>query len=116
MRRPEVSHPCRSGRSISSGQQQGKEFSLHYIRTLKSKAPGGYVVDRDLKFATPLACLIMVALGVSLSLDPLPRHLSLGRSFSLGLVIGFGYWVILGFTSSFGHSGVLPPWLAAWLP
>jgi lipopolysaccharide export system permease protein len=103
-------------------RQDPEEFSLselnHYIHALKRKglAPGGYVVDRDLKFATPLACLIMVALGVSLSLDPLPRHLSLGRSFSLGLVIGFGYWVILGFTSSFGHSGVLPPWLAAWLP
>jgi lipopolysaccharide export LptBFGC system permease protein LptF len=43
-------------------------------------------------------------------------RLSCGRSFGLGLVIGFGYWVVLGFTSSFGHSGVIPPWLAAWLP
>lgn len=103
-------------------RQDPEEFSLselnHYIRSLKRKglAPGGYVVDRDLKFATPLACLIMVALGVALSLDPLPRHLSLGRSFGLGLVIGFGYWVVLGFTSSFGHSGIIPAWLAAWLP
>lgn len=103
-------------------RQDPEEFSLselnHYIRSLKRKglAPGGYVVDRDLKFATPLACLIMVALGVALSIDPLPRHLSLGRSFGLGLVIGFGYWVVLGFTSSFGHSGVIPAWLAAWLP
>lgn len=103
-------------------RQDPEEFSLgelnHYIHSLKRKglAPGGYVVDRDLKFATPLACLIMVALGVALSIDPLPRHLSLGRSFGLGLVIGFGYWVVLGFTTSFGHSGVLPAWMAAWLP
>ncbi len=103
-------------------RQDPEEFSLselnHYIHSLKQMglAPGGYVVDRDLKYSTPLACLIMVALGVSLSIDPLPRHLSLGRSFGLGLVIGFGYWVVLGFTSSFGHSGVIPPWLAAWLP
>jgi lipopolysaccharide export system permease protein len=99
-----------------------EEFSLgelnHYIHSLRRKglAPGGYVVDRDLKYATPLACLIMVALGVALSMDPLPRHMSLGRSFGLGLLIGFGYWVVLGFTSSFGHSGVIPAWLAAWLP
>jgi len=74
------------------------------------------VVDRDLKYAMPLACLIMVALGTALSLDPLPRHLSLGRSFALGIIIGFGYWVALGFTSSFGHSGLIPAWFAAWLP
>ncbi len=102
--------------------QDPEEFSLgelnHYIHSLRRKglAPGGYIVDRDLKYATPLACLVMVALGVALSIDPLPRHLSLGRSFGLGIVIGFGYWVALGFTSSFGHSGVIPPWLAAWLP
>ena len=103
-------------------RQDPEEFSVselsRYIRSLKRKglAPGGYVVDRDLKFATPLACLMMVALGVALSIDPRPRHLSLGRSFGLGLAIGFGYWVVLGFTSSFGHSGVIPAWLAAWLP
>jgi len=103
-------------------RQDPDEFSLHelnhYIRSLRRKglAPGGYLVDRDIKYATPLACLIMAALGVALSVDPLPRHLSLGRNFGLGTVIGFGYWVALGFTSSFGHSEVIPAWLAAWLP
>jgi lipopolysaccharide export system permease protein len=102
--------------------QNPEEFSLselnHYIHSLRRKglAPGGYVVDRDLKYTTPLACLVMAALGIALSIDPLPRHLSLGRSFGLGIVIGFGYWVALGFTSSFGHSGIIPPWLAASLP
>jgi lipopolysaccharide export system permease protein len=102
--------------------QDPDEFSLrelnHYIHALRRKgmAPGGYLVDRDLKYATPLACLIMAALGVALSIDPLPRQLSLGRNFGLGTMIGFGYWVALGFTSSFGHSEVIPAWLAAWLP
>lgn len=99
-----------------------EEFTLsqlnHYIHSLRSKglSPGGYVVERDLKYAMPLACLVMVALGVALNLDPLPRHASLGRSFALGIGIGFGYWVILGFTSSFGRSEVIPAWVAAWLP
>lgn len=98
------------------------EFSLgelnRYIKSLRAKglSPGGYVVQRDLKWAMPLACLIMVALGVALNLDPLPRHASLGRSFALGIAIGFGYWIILGFTSSFGRSGLMPAWAAAWLP
>jgi lipopolysaccharide export system permease protein len=98
------------------------EFSLweldEYIATLNRKGldPGGYIVDRDLKYATPVSCLIMVALGMALSLDPLPRHLSLGRSFGLAIAIGFGYWLAFGITSSFGRSGLMSAWWAAWLP
>ena len=64
------------------------EFSLwqldSYIHNLRHKGldPGGYFVDRDLKYAMPLACVIMAALGLALSLDPLPRSLSIGRSFT----------------------------------
>ncbi|HUY20428.1 MAG TPA: LPS export ABC transporter permease LptG [Candidatus Binataceae bacterium] len=99
-----------------------EEFTLweldRYIAGLREKGldPGGYLVDRDLKYAMPLSCLIMVALGVVLSLDPLPRRLSLGRSFGLALAIGFGYWLMLGITSSLGHSGLMSAWTAAWVP
>jgi lipopolysaccharide export system permease protein len=99
-----------------------EEFSIwelnRYIHDLKRKGldPGGYLVDRDLKYAMPLSCLIMVALGIALSLDPLPRNLSLGRSFGLAIIIGFGYWLAAGLTSSLGHSGFMPAWFAAWSP
>jgi len=99
-----------------------EEFSLweldRYIADLRSKGldPGGYVVDRDLKYAMPLACVIMVALGMALSLDPLPRNLSLGRSFGLAIIIGFAYWTALGITSALGRSGLLPAVVAAWIP
>jgi lipopolysaccharide export system permease protein len=99
-----------------------EEFSLweldRYINDLRHKGldPGGYIVDRDLKYAMPLACLIMVALGIALSLDPLPRNLSLGRSFGLAIAIGFGYWLAFGLTSSLGRSGIIPAWVAAWTP
>jgi lipopolysaccharide export system permease protein len=42
--------------------------------------------------------------------------LSLGRSFGLAIVIGFGYWLSLGITASLGRSGLLPAVIAAWLP
>jgi lipopolysaccharide export system permease protein len=99
-----------------------EEFSLweldRYIGDLRQKGldPGGYVVDRDLKYAMPLSCLIMIALGISLSLDPLPRHLSLGRSFGFALGIGFGYWLAFGLTSSLGRSAIIPAWAGAWIP
>ena len=99
-----------------------EEFSLweldHYIHDLRNKGldPGGYIVDRDLKYAMPLSCLIMVALGMALSLDPMPRSLSLGRSFGLAIGIGFGYWLAFGLTSSLGRSGIIPAAAAAWTP
>jgi lipopolysaccharide export system permease protein len=99
-----------------------EEFSLwdlnRYIDDLRDKGldPGGYIVDRDLKYAMPLSCLIMVALGIALSLDPMPRSLSLGRSFGLAIGIGFGYWLAFGLTSSLGRSGIMPAAAAAWTP
>ncbi len=99
-----------------------EEYSLwelnEYIASLRRKGldPGGYVVDRDLKYAIPVSCIIMVALGMALSLDPLPRNLSLGRSFGLAIAIGFSYWLAFGITSSLGRSGMMPAWVGAWLP
>lgn len=99
-----------------------EEFSLSeldaYIAKLRRNGldPGSYLVDRDVKFALPLSCLVMMFCGLSLSLDPVPRASSAGRAFILGLGIGIGYWVTLGFTISFGRSGLMAPWLAAWLP
>jgi lipopolysaccharide export system permease protein len=98
------------------------EFSLwelnRYIHGLRRSGldPGGYLVGRDLKFAAPFSCLIMVALGVALTLDPLPRTVGLGRSFGVAIAIGFCYWLALGLSSSLGRSGLLHAWIAAWLP
>jgi len=99
-----------------------EEFSLwelqRYVQFLSEKGldPRNYQVDLWLKYALPFGCLMMAALGMVLSLDPLPRNVSLARSFALALGIGFGYWLAMGLTTSLGKSGVLAPWLAAWLP
>ncbi len=89
-----------------------------YISELRRKGldPGAYLVERDLRFAQPVSCLIMIALGIALSLDPVPRRSHLGRTFAIGIVVGFLYWMVLGFTLSFGRSGLLPSLVAAWAP
>ncbi|MGO9060016.1 MAG: LPS export ABC transporter permease LptG [Candidatus Binataceae bacterium] len=98
------------------------EFSLSelddYIEKLRRNGldPGAYLVDRDVKYALPLSCLVMMLCGLALSLDPVPRASSAGRGFILGFGIGVIYWVTMGFTISFGRSGLMAPWLAAWLP
>jgi lipopolysaccharide export system permease protein len=99
-----------------------EEFSLSelddYIAKLRRNGldPGSYLVDRDVKFALPLSCLVMMFCGLALSMDPVPRASGTGRGFILGLGLGVGYWIILGFTVSFGRSGIMAPWIAAWLP
>jgi lipopolysaccharide export system permease protein len=99
-----------------------EEFSLseldEYIAKLRRNGldPGSYLVDRDVKFALPLSCLVMMFCGLALSLDPVPRSSGAGRGFILGLGLGVTYWITLGFTISFGRSGIMPAWLAAWLP
>jgi lipopolysaccharide export LptBFGC system permease protein LptF len=32
------------------------------------------------------------------------------------MLIGFGYWFLLAFSTSLGHSGAIPSWAAAWIP
>ena len=73
-----------------------EEFSLSeldaYILKLRRNGldPGSYLVDRDVKYALPLSCLVLMFCGLSLSLDPVPRASSGGRAFILGLGIGIG--------------------------
>ncbi|GAB6137324.1 LptF/LptG family permease [Halanaerobaculum tunisiense] len=70
-------------------------------------------VEYHLKLAQPLVCLIFVLLGAPLSIKS-----DRGRIFGLiaSVVIVLAYYVLLSISRSLGRTGVLVPWLAAWLP
>lgn len=71
-------------------------------------------VDLYVKLAVPLISPLMVLVAIPFAV----RHASgagMALSFGLTMVIGFGYWFLLAFAVSLGHSGVLPPLLSAWL-
>ncbi len=74
-----------------------------------------YEVDLQAKMALPWLSSLMVLLAIPFGLRRRPGG---GIALSLGLAMLFnlGYWFLLGFTISLGHSGALPPWIAAWLP
>jgi LPS export ABC transporter permease LptG/LPS export ABC transporter permease LptF len=66
------------------------------------------------KIAFPLACLIMVIVG-------LPFAFSVGKrgalyGVALGIAIGLAYWGLLGLFEQMGRYEMLPPMLAAWAP
>ncbi|MEI7816058.1 MAG: LPS export ABC transporter permease LptG [Desulfuromonadales bacterium] len=92
------------------------------IRTLKEYAEnlrrGGYQAYRYLtlmhtKIASPFAALIMVLLGIPFALrNSRTGGIAMGIGASVG--IGFAYFMFNAVMLSYGRSGVLPPFVAAW--
>ena len=72
-------------------------------------------VDLQVKLALPLVSPLMVLLAIPFALRHGPGG-GMALSFGLSMLIGFGYWFVLAFSVSLGHSGALPPLVAAWLP
>jgi len=66
------------------------------------------------KFALPITTIVLVLIGVPLSITP-PR-VRYNRGFLFSILIIFAYYLIRALSISFGSSGVIPPFLAAWLP
>ncbi len=71
-----------------------------------------YQADLHFKLAYPLINLIVVLLGVSLTTRVGRRGLA--RVFGVGLVTCFSYYVLAKLGLAMGHSGTLPPLVAAW--
>lgn len=70
-------------------------------------------VDLNLKLAVPFASLILACIGVPIA-GAVRRQPSIPQILAGGLVVGFSYWVVLGFARSLGEGGLLDPVLAAW--
>ena len=66
------------------------------------------------KISIPFACLVFALIGTALGIKPQNS----GKATSFGICIGliFGYYLLSFISQSLGISGVVPPWLAAWLP
>ena len=87
------------------------------IRSLRGK---GVDTTRDTvnlhtKVAIPLVTPFTVLLAMAFAVKP-GRKDSIALNLALTAVIGFSYWVLLGFCVSLGKAGAIEPWLAAWLP
>lgn len=72
-------------------------------------------VNLHTKVAVPLATPITILLALAIAVKP-GRKDSIARNLALSAVIGFSYWVLLGFCVSLGRADAIQPWVAAWLP
>lgn len=73
-----------------------------------------YVVDMHARIAFPFVNLIMPLLGIPFALRT-ERGKGIVRGVGISIVISFAYWVMLSFSLSLGHSGILPPIVSAWI-
>ena len=66
------------------------------------------------KIAIPFACLVFALIGTALGIKPQNS----GKATSFGICIGliFAYYLLSFISQSLGISGVVPPWVAAWMP
>jgi lipopolysaccharide export system permease protein len=72
-----------------------------------------YLVDLYLKLALPFASVVLAVVAVPIA-GRLRRHPSIAAIVGIGTAVGFGYWVVLGLSTSLGQTGALPPLVAAW--
>ena len=72
-----------------------------------------YLVELYLKVSFPLTNLIVVLIGTALAIRV--RRGGLAISFGLAVFISFVYYAAIRTGQALGHSGMLPPFLGAWL-
>lgn len=66
------------------------------------------------KIAFPFICTIFGLVGATLGTNP--KRKGRATSFGISIIIIFSYYMLLFMCDALGLSGVLSPWLAAWLP
>ncbi|MDD4057884.1 MAG: LptF/LptG family permease [Bacteroidales bacterium] len=72
------------------------------------------LIEKHTRLALPFAAIILTIIGVSLSSRK--KRGGIGMNIGIGIALSFSYILFLRFSQMFVHSGVLPPWLALWVP
>lgn len=72
-----------------------------------------YRVDMNIKIALPFICLALALFGIPIALDLKVGGIPLAISIGVGL--SFLYMVVMSFSRYLGLSGILPPFLSAWI-
>lgn len=86
-----------------------------YVARLRASGArvASYVVDLHMKLSFPLICIVVVLIGGALATRLRMQSAALG--FGLTLAVAFLYYSINQAGRALGHSGVLPPTIAAWM-
>jgi lipopolysaccharide export system permease protein len=100
--------------SLDPKEMNARELMGYLTRLRASGARvANYLVDLHLKFAFPLINIIVVMIGAAVATRLRMQSAALGFGLSIG--ISFLFYSFIRAGQALGHSGALPPYLAAWL-
>ncbi|MFO0728274.1 MAG: LptF/LptG family permease [Myxococcota bacterium] len=91
---------------------------LELIRTARARdrlgrPAGQHWLEIHKRFAAPASLWLVMALAAAITLR-LGRRQTLARALGAGASLGASMWLLGDFTSLFGLSGTVSPWIAAW--
>ncbi len=101
---------------VKKSEEMSFRELFSYIRKVRAEGYDATIYEVDLyaKTALPFLCIIMCIIGTGLAAGQRIGN-GLPRSISLGIGIGFLYWVFFSFCLSLGYGEFLPPFVAAWM-
>lgn len=110
------------GIDLTKEKNKNIEKEMNFVKLLKylsksdldKKARRVYTTELFDKIALPVTTLVFVLLGVPLAITP-PR-VRYNRGFLFSILIIFAYYLVRALSLSFGETGALTPFIAAWLP
>ena len=107
--------------SFENIERQSREMSYTDLRTYVQRIQAAgydstrYLVELYAKLSYPFLNLIMILIGIPFALKT-GRSGGVALSIGVSVLIGFAYGVTFYVFISFGKSGVLSPFLSAWIP
>jgi lipopolysaccharide export system permease protein len=109
-------HPDDFQRIVQKSEEMNFEELRAYVKKVETEGYDARTYRTDLydKSAAPFVCIIMGLVGIGLTAG---RRLNKGLpvSITLGICVGFLYWIFRSFCLSLGYADVLPPLVAAWI-
>jgi lipopolysaccharide export system permease protein len=110
-----VENPNDLGMIVKNSEEMNFSEMWDYVKRLKSSGykTASYEVDLHTKLAYPLASLLMVMISIPFGVLKV-RSGGTGKGIALAVAIAFFYWLLMSVGASLGHSGTVPPAIAAW--
>ena len=72
------------------------------------------LIEKQQRFSLPFSAFILTIMGVALSSRK--KRGGIGWNLAIGIALSFSYILFMRFSQMFVYTGVMPPWLAIWLP
>ena len=104
-------------RNSQTVQKLGYDDLKTLIKTQKMRGDSNVMyalIEKNNRWSMPFACIILTIIGVSLSSRK--KRGGIGWNLAFGIALAFSYILFQRFAQMFVFTGILPPWIAIWLP